>query len=53
MYMVREALSCHPGKVGALVNCFPIWGGCVYCPDVHSSMIGEICPMTWAIVGVV
>lgn len=29
--------------VGHLVNCFPIWGGCVYCPDVRTDMIDEIC----------
>jgi len=29
--------------VGHLVNCFPIWGYTVYCPDVKSTMIDEIC----------
>ncbi|MCX7599123.1 MAG: hypothetical protein N2512_09685, partial [Armatimonadetes bacterium] len=30
-------------RVGHLVNCFPIWGGCVYCPDVRTDMVDEIC----------
>ena len=30
-------------RVGHLVNCFPIWGFTVYCPDVKSTMIDEIC----------
>lgn len=29
--------------IGHLVNCFPIWGGCVYCPDVRTDMIDEVC----------
>ena len=35
----------HPegARVGHLVNCFPIWGHTVYCPDVKSTMIDEIC----------
>jgi hypothetical protein len=38
-------VKAHPKgtRLGHLVNCFPIWGGCVYCPDVNSSMIDEIC----------
>ncbi len=38
-------VSAHPKgtKVGSLVNCFPIWGFCVYSPDIHSTMIDEIC----------
>ncbi|MBI3920854.1 MAG: hypothetical protein HY318_05490 [Armatimonadetes bacterium] len=38
-------VTSHPegAKVGNLVNCFPIWGGTVYCPDVNSTMIDEIC----------
>lgn len=30
-------------RVGHLVNCFPIWGNTVYCPDVNTPMIDEIC----------
>ena len=30
-------------RLGHLVNCFPIWGHTVYCPDVKSTMIDEIC----------
>lgn len=30
-------------RVGHLLNCFPIWGHTVYCPDVNSTMIDEIC----------
>ena len=30
-------------RLGHLVNCFPIWGFTVYCPDVKSTMIDEIC----------
>jgi len=35
----------HPEgtRLGHLVNCFPIWGHTVYCPDVHTTMIDEIC----------
>lgn len=29
--------------VGHLVNCFPIWGGTVYCPDLRTHMDAEIC----------
>jgi hypothetical protein len=29
--------------VGHLVNCFPIWGHTVYCPDIRSTMVDEIC----------
>lgn len=29
--------------VGHLVNCFPIWGGTVYCPDLRTDMDEEIC----------
>lgn len=29
--------------VGLLVNCFPIWGGTVYCPDLQTNMPDEIC----------
>jgi len=38
-------VAAHPegAKVGRLVNCFPIWGFTVYCPDIHSTMIDEIC----------
>lgn len=30
-------------KVGNLVNCFPNWGNTVYCPDVNTTMVDEIC----------
>lgn len=30
-------------RVGHLVNCFPIWGYVIYCPDVNTPMIDEIC----------
>jgi hypothetical protein len=38
-------ITAHPqgAKVGHLVNCFPIWGYTVYCPDVRSTMIDEVC----------
>jgi hypothetical protein len=38
-------VAAHPrgARVGHLVNCFPIWGHTVYCPDVNSTMIDEIC----------
>lgn len=35
----------HPAgtPVGLLVNCFPLWGHCIYAPDIHSTLIDEIC----------
>ncbi len=30
-------------RVGHLVNCFGLWGYCIYAPAVGSSMIDEIC----------
>jgi len=38
-------ISAHAAgaRVGHLVNCFPNWGNTVYCPDVNSTMIDEIC----------
>ena len=30
-------------RVGHLVNCFKMWGHCIYAPDVDSTMIDEIC----------
>jgi hypothetical protein len=35
----------HPQgtRVGCLVNCFPIWGYTVYCPDARTTMVDEIC----------
>ena len=30
-------------RIGNLVNCFPIWGNTVYCPDVKTTMVDEIC----------
>ena len=38
-------VTAHPAgtRLGHLVNCFPIWGFTVYCPDVNSTMIDEIC----------
>ena len=37
--------TAHPAgtRVGHLVNCFPIWGGTVYCPNIHTDMPDEIC----------
>lgn len=34
----------HPAGtgVGLLVNCFPIWGGCIYTPEIESTMFQEI-----------
>ncbi|MHB8996780.1 MAG: hypothetical protein ACYC63_16145 [Armatimonadota bacterium] len=32
--------------VGHLVNCFPIWGHTVYCPDLKTNMLDEICQRT-------
>lgn len=29
--------------VGHLVNCFPLWGHTVYCPDLATDMVDEIC----------
>jgi hypothetical protein len=29
--------------VGNLANCFPIWGNTVYCPDVKTDMVDEVC----------
>ena len=29
--------------VGHLVNCFDLWGHCIYAPDVNSTMMDEIC----------
>ncbi len=38
-------VSAHPegAPLGRLVNCFPIWGHTVYCPDVKSTLVDEIC----------
>jgi hypothetical protein len=35
----------HPAgtRVGNLVNCFPIWGHCIYAPAVGSAMVEEVC----------
>ncbi len=37
--------TAHPAgtRVGHLVNCFPIWGSTVYCPNIHTDMPDEIC----------
>ncbi|NLX57029.1 MAG: hypothetical protein GXY58_18125 [Planctomycetaceae bacterium] len=37
--------TAHPAgtPVGHLVNCFPIWGHTVYCPDIHTDLPDEIC----------
>ncbi|MBT3378164.1 MAG: hypothetical protein HN742_27075 [Lentisphaerae bacterium] len=34
----------HPTEtdIGLLVNCFPIWGGCIYTPEIESTMFQEI-----------
>ena len=39
----RSSRIAEGAPVGHLVNCFPIWGHTVYCPDVKSTMIDEIC----------
>ena len=41
----KTTVVAHPegAPLGHLVNCFPIWGYTVYCPDVKSTMIDEIC----------
>lgn len=38
-------VTAHPAgtEVGFLVNCFPIWGHTVYCPDVRTDLVDEIC----------
>ena len=38
-------IAAHPvgATVGRLVNCFPIWGHTVYCPDIKTDMIEEVC----------
>ena len=35
----------HPAgtRLGHLVDCFPIWGFNIYCPDIKSTMVDEIC----------
>ena len=35
----------HPAgrRLGHLVNCFNMWGNCIYAPDVNSTMIDEVC----------
>jgi hypothetical protein len=35
----------HPtgATVGNLVNCFPVWGNTVYCPDLKTDLPDEIC----------
>ena len=30
-------------RLGHMVNCFDMWGMCIYAPDVTSSMVDEIC----------
>ncbi|MCY2988645.1 MAG: hypothetical protein NTY19_12365 [Planctomycetota bacterium] len=41
----KTTVVSHPegAPLGQLVNCFPIWGHTVYCPDVKSTLIDEIC----------
>ncbi len=29
-------------KIGLIVNCWPIWGGCIYAPDIESTLFDEI-----------
>lgn len=29
-------------EIGLLVNCFPHWGGCIYTPEIESTMFEEI-----------
>jgi hypothetical protein len=38
-------VSAHPAgaAVGHLVNVFPMWGSCIYAPDVNSTMVDETC----------
>jgi len=41
----NTTVTAHPAgaQVGHLVNCFNMWGSCVYAPDVNSTMIDEVC----------
>lgn len=35
--------TCKAGqKIGLIVNCWPIWGGCIYAPDIDSTLFDEI-----------
>ncbi len=43
LYGTRVAPQKAGARLGHLVNCFPIWGFTVYCPDVKSTMVDEIC----------
>ncbi|MEN6544814.1 MAG: hypothetical protein ABFE07_02135 [Armatimonadia bacterium] len=38
-------VSTHPAgaSVGNMVNCFPIWGNTVFCPDLKTNMVDEVC----------
>jgi len=38
-------VAAHPQgtRMGHLVNCFNMWGNCIYAPDVNSTMIDEVC----------
>jgi len=38
-------VSAHPAgaAVGHLVNVFPMWGSCIYAPNVNSTMVDETC----------
>lgn len=43
--MHKTTITAHPvgTKVGHLVNCFNMWGNCVYAPDLKTDMVDEIC----------
>ncbi len=43
LHATTVAAHAEGARVGHLVNCFPIWGHTVYCPDVNTTMIDEIC----------
>jgi hypothetical protein len=43
--MHGTTIATHPkgAQVGNLVNCFKMWGHCIYAPDVRTPMIDEVC----------
>jgi hypothetical protein len=43
LYGTTVVAHSEGASLGCLVNCFPIWGHTVYCPDAKSTMIDEIC----------
>ena len=43
LHGTQVAAHAEGTRVGHLVNCFNMWGNCIYAPDVNSTMIDEIC----------